>query len=181
MTGMNDADIARYIREEVKKQLNIILNAETSKSNGLLETIANLFPGMANLPDRPIVLPYGFSSAAPPKTISVTAKVGDHPANRMVIGHRDANRPSSASGEMMIYSKGGYRVVVKNGAVMIGKGNTLETAVAGDALVTLLGDLGSLLAQHTHPAPGAPPVEAAQFSQLGSDAASILAKDGGAF
>lgn len=181
-------EIRKFIQDEVKKQVNIILSGQAGANTQFVETIDNLFPGMPSILNRPVLHPYGYVSRAPQGTLSVTARMGDHAGNRMVIGHRDANRPAVGPGESAIYNVNGYEVRLAAGTVQIGKNGTFETAVVGDTLVTLLSQLLDLLATHTHignlGAPTSPPQQASDFTQLKSDFVAnerILAKDGGRF
>jgi phage gp45-like len=182
---MTDSETLRFIRQEIQRQLNIVLFGQAKGADGESESIENLYPGMPTVEKRPVAHPYGLVSRAPDGTLSINVRTGDHVGNRTVIGHRDKDRPKpAAAGETILYSKGGYRIAVQNGQVMIGKGEDLEPLVVGDSLTSLLEDLLDLLAQHTHAAPGAPPTEAPQFLQMKTESVSgdkLLAKDGGRF
>lgn len=181
---MNDSEMKKLIKDEVAKQMNILLNGQTRTADVQTEGIDNLWPGCPTVPDRPLVLPYGFAGRAPDGTLNFTARVGTHAGSRYVIGHRDANRPTVEVGESALYSMGTYLVRVFNDKIQIGKGEEFETVVVGDTLATFLGDLLSLIATHTHAAPGSPPTTAALFTQLKAlyiDTQKILAKDGGRF
>lgn len=181
----NDPEIRRFIQKEVQRQVNIVLFGSAGGGDTQTETINDLFPGMPGIVSRPVMHPFGFVSRAVKGTISVIARVGEHIGNRMVIGHRDANRPASLQeGESCVYSQGGYRVVWMNGQIMIGKGAVLEPAVMGTTLQSFLSQFSQLLEQHTHPSIGAPPTNAAAITQLRTaqvDSGKILSKDGGRF
>jgi hypothetical protein len=114
---MTDAELRKLIKDEIKQQINIILNAETSDNTSQTESINALFPGMPVIENRPVMHPYGFVSRAPEGTISVVAKTGDHPGNRMVLGHRDKNRPTVQSGETMLYNEFGDKIYVSQGII----------------------------------------------------------------
>lgn len=180
-----DAEMQRFIKEQVKRELNIILNGAAGENDSMSETINDLFPGMPGITKRPVMHPFGFVSRATSGVISVVAKIGADIQNRMTIGHRDANRPSDIEeGETCVYSKGGYRMVYHNGKLLIGKGDDLENAVVGDTLNTFLTNFIQLVIEHTHAAPGTPPTNIASFTQLKTnilDADKILSKDGGRF
>lgn len=182
---MTESDVARIVAREVRKQMQIILSGETANAKTFVEDIQALFPGMAGITGRPVMHPYGFASLAPDGTIQVTARQGDHCGNRMVLGHRAADRPTDLEeGEVCLYSSATFRVVVKQGAVMIGKGNTLEPAVMGTTLNTLLTQLLNAIIAHTHAAPGTPPTNIADFETLLTgtvEANKILAETGGKF
>lgn len=180
-----DAEIQRFIRDQVKQQLNIILNASAGQNDAMNETIDALFPGMPGITNRPVMHPFGFVSRATAGIISVTAKIGAEIQNRMTIGHRDKGRPTDIlEGESCMYSSKGYRVVYKNGKILIGKGDDLEVAVMGDTLNEFLTNFIQFVIEHTHAAPGTPPTNITDFTQLKTnilDADKILSKDGGRF
>lgn len=182
-------EIERFIRDQIRNQLNVILFGAAGSNTPVSETIEKLFPGMPSIPDRPIVHPYGFVSRASQGTISVTAKVGDHPGARITLGHRDEKRPSVDVGESGVYSLGGYIVKLGNGKIEFGKGSEMEVVPVGDTLLEFLkAFLDEYIAhQHVCSAPGSPgltPMTAAVATQLKADYLDnekILAKDGGRF
>lgn len=182
---MNDPETQRYIRDQIKSQLNIILNGSAGDNDSMTETINDLFPGMPGITGRPVMHPFGFASRATAGVISVVAKVGASIQNRMTLGHRDKGRPSDLElGEACVYSSSGYRLVWKNGSLMIGKGDDLEVAVVGNTLNDFLTQLIELIVDHTHAAPGSPPTNEEQFIELQTnflDNDKILSKDGGRF
>jgi phage gp45-like len=182
---MMDSEQIRFIREEVKRQLNVVLNAEVGETTTDSETINKLFPGGPSITARPVAHPWGFVSRAVQGTISVVAKVGADIHNRMVIGHRDSGRPTDLEeGETCLYSSSGYRVVWRQGMILIGKGDDLEPAVMGTTLNEFLSQLVELIVEHTHAAPGAPPTNQADFTELKTnflDNDKILSEDGGRF
>lgn len=113
---LNESAIKRFVRDEIKRQLNIILTAQAGSNDNETETIENLFPGSPSIPERPVMHPYGFASRAPSKTLSVVAKHGADPSNRMILGHRDKNRPTDLeAGEAIIYSEDGNRIKLGSG------------------------------------------------------------------
>ncbi len=132
---MNESEQLRFIREEIKRQLNVILCASAGANTEQKETIDELYPGMPSITDRPVMHPYGLSSRAPAKTISVTARVGDHVGNRMVIGHRDKDRPALENGETAIYNAHGVRVTLLKGGKIAIENDTVELI---DRLVDLV-------------------------------------------
>lgn len=100
---MIDAEVIRFIRQEIDKQMNIVLSGVAGNSDGLTEDIQQLYPSMPTIPERPVMHPFGLMSAAPDGTISVTARQGSYAGNRMVIGHRDGEAPSVVEGETIVY------------------------------------------------------------------------------
>lgn len=182
---MVDSETLRFIRQEIEKQLSIILCAETGQNTSQIETIQNLFPGMPGVTDRPVMHPYGYVSRAPQGIINVVARMGSHPGNRIVLGHRDKDRPSDIEeGESAIYSFGGYTVRMLNDRAVIGKEGETETLVVGETLKELLSALLDAIAGHSHPSPGAGPTNTVTFINLKNNYVEndkILAKDGGRF
>lgn len=181
-------EVRRAIEQEIRKHMNIILSGQAGANSVTTETIDNLYPEMPSMTDRPIMHPYGFVSRAPAKTISVTARQGENPGNRLILGHRDAARPQLESGESGIYNLNGYEVRLKGDSIVLGKNGTFETAVVGETLVTLLSNLITELSTHTHlgnmGAPTSPPQNSVAITNLKTqylDNEAILAKDGGAF
>lgn len=166
---MMDGQIRRFIQEEIKRQMNIILNSETGQTTESTETIQNLFPGMPSIPDRPVSHTYGISSRAPQGTISVVARVGDHFGNRMVIGHRDKNRPTLNEGETILYDAYGHIVYCSQSKIQIGSKGASEPFVLGNVLQSLLSQFLQLVANHTHSNfLIGPPDQSGQFTALKS-------------
>ena len=185
---MIDAELKRYIDLSIRQQLQIITSGAAGASTPTTEDINSLMPGMPTLTNRPIMHPYGFVSRAKKGTISVTAQQGDHPGNKLTLGHRDGNAPSVDEGESAQYSFGGYRVVCKNGEIFVGKGEDLEHMVVGETLKTFLLMLLDLLIAHQHYGnlgyPTSVPITAQDFTDLKADYIAndkILAKDGGRY
>lgn len=187
----------KWIVDEIRRQLKIITAGEAATNTMTTEDIANLMPGHPTITGRPIMRPFGFASRAPQGTISVTAQMGEHPGNKMTLGHRDKNAPAVEVGESVIYSLGGYRVKIQNGEIFLGKGEDLEHMVVGDTLKDFLIALVEAIVAHTHtfmylpgpgptPVPGTtdPPMNATDFTTLQAenlDNDKILAMDGGRY
>lgn len=148
---MDKSELRRMVKEEIRQQLNIILNAEAGENTTQTETINKLFPGQTGINARPVVHPFGFVSRAVQGIISVTVRVGDHIGNRMTIGHRDKDRPSDIDeGESVVYSMGKYQVRVLNKALQVGKDGVYETVVVGETLRDFLINFIQLYALHQH-------------------------------
>lgn len=186
---MLDSEIRRAIHEEIKKQLGVILYGAVGNPTVDSETIEAMYPGMPNQPERPLVGPYGVASVAPTGTIQVVGRIGDHPANRVVLGHRAKDRPTDlAEGETTVYSLGEFRLVVKNDSLYLGKGTDLEEMVVGETLRQFLISLVDLIVAHTHLGnlgyDTSPPKNFADFVTARTDNldnSKILAKEGGRF
>lgn len=164
-----DAETIRFVREEIRRQLNIILPGTAGKTSVSTETINDLYPGMPSIQERPIMHPYGLVSRAPQGTLNVTGRMGDHVGNRMVLGHRDKNRPSLEEGEVILYNEFGQQIYLQDGEIHIGSKTAASPFVLGDVLNAFLKDLLTDIVAHTHAAPGAPPTNAADFTTLKSE------------
>lgn len=148
---MNESELKRLIRDEIKIAMQVISSGSAGDNSKLTtEDIQALFPGLPIIPGRPIIRPYGFMSRAPTGTISATAQQGDHPGNKITLGHRDAKVPSVGVGEIKVYNVNGYTIYLSSTAIMIGNGSTFSTAVLGEALATLINSLITAITSHTH-------------------------------
>lgn len=168
---MNDADQTRFIKQEIERQLNVILTGSAGANDQFKETISNQFPGMPDIPDRPVMHPYGLASRAPRGTLSVTARMGEHIGNRMTIGHRDKNRPELAEGEAILYNQFGQQIYLKEGEIHIGSKAADEPFVLGNVFKTMMDALLQAVLAHTHQsnvpsAPTGPPLNAPAFQAI---------------
>jgi phage gp45-like len=147
-----DADTVRFVREEIKRQLSAILSGQAGDNSDVeTETIDNLFPGSPSIEKRPVMHPYGFASRAPQGTISVTARQGNDPSNRVVLGHRDSLRSGLpedlGAGDSVIYASDGKTVLAR--IVLVGKVATITNdkgtiLLAEDGTITASNDNGSV-------------------------------------
>ncbi len=141
---MNASDVA-WIRREIAIHLQIILSGATAATqiNDVVgtESINHSPPGMPTIEGRPLAHPYGMVSRAPTGTVQVVAQQGNHPGNRIVLLHRDKDRPSlNAEGEVMLYDKFGNQMWMQNGKIVmklddkleLGAGATKQAARKGD-------------------------------------------------
>jgi len=184
---MNDAQMVRYIKEEVERQLQIILPGVSQNSQqtdkGLQEDIVNMYPGMDPITDRPTMHPFGFISRAAEGVAQVTARMGSYISNRIVLGHRDNDAPDIGPGESTVYNFKGYQIWLKSGSIVVGKNGVFEATVMGETLGGILVALVDAYNTHTHlgnlGAPTTPPETPFDSSDL--DNKKYLAKDGGAF
>lgn len=167
---MTEHEVISLIRQEIRNQILILLFGQTGTAATVdTEDIANQYPGMDNIPARPKILPYGVSSIAPSGTLNLVGRVGNHTGNKVVLGHRDANRYPVQTGEVALYNSSGQVIYVSNGKIKMGAGGFGSPFVLGDVLKSLLSSLLSELATHTHPSPGAPPTDAAAFTGFKSN------------
>jgi hypothetical protein len=170
-----EGEALRFIREEIKRQLNIVLNGVAGSNTSQTETIDNLFPGMNSIDSKPVMHPYGFVSRATAGTTSVAARIGDHFGARMVLGHRDAERPEIENGETMLYNSTGEQIYVKHGDIIftgpkvhIGSSQATEPFVLGLVFQKFAHDILTLIEQHVHVtrAPGAVTSEPTNFADF---------------
>jgi hypothetical protein len=146
---MLDSEILRAIRLEVQRQMNVVLPGVTEgTTDDGKEDIGNMFPGMPTATKRPVVHSYGVVSRAPRNTASVVARMGEHTGNRIVLGHRDKDRPKVQEGESALYNADGELVYLKKGEaqiiskkVKLGSANAANAGVLGDVLSNLLGEV----------------------------------------
>ncbi len=119
------------LRREIATQMMVILSGNTAATQidnvvGT-ESINNSPPGMPTIESRPVAHPYGMVSRAPKDTVQVVARQGDHPGNRIVLLHRDKDRPSlNAAGEVMMYDGFGNQVWMKDGKIVVKLDGTME-------------------------------------------------------
>lgn len=185
---MIDAELRRYVDKIIENKLNIILNGVTGNTTITTETINQMFPGQDGIKDRPIMHPFGFVSRAKQGSLSVVARMGEHPGNRIILGHRDKDRPPVAEGEAAVYSRDGYAVRVENGKIQVGKGDLFQTVVMGEDLEAVLIAMLEAIIAHTHLGnlgfQTSAPLNAATFQEIQTEQVEdgkLLAKEGGKF
>lgn len=103
----------KIVRQEIRKQLGIILYGSAGTNTQQTETIEKMYPGQPNITDRPVMHPYGVSSRAPSGTLSMVGKVGEHIGNRVVLGHMDRNREDPGSGGVILYDSHGHKIQLR--------------------------------------------------------------------
>lgn len=147
---MTESEIINLIRAEVRKQMNAVLYGLSGNNDQQTEDIASLYPGASTFPSRPVMHPYGISSRAPGNTTQVVARIGEHPGNRMVLGHRDGARPSLNQGETILYNQFGQQIYLENGKIHVGSKSSASPMVLGDIFKTMMDNLLQAIASHTH-------------------------------
>ena len=147
-----DSETRKFIQKEIARSMNIILTATTGEVTEVdTEAIKDLFPGMGQTQPRPVMHPYGYASKALAGILNVSARSGDHVGNRIIIGHRDKDRPKDLEGgEAAVYSSGGLRIYVRNGKIQIGSGSSSDPAVLFNELKTLMESILDHIISHTH-------------------------------
>lgn len=136
---MINAELTRYIRKEIERQMNVILSGVAGNATEQTEDVQQLFPSMPTITQRPVMHPFGLSSAAPDNTLSVVAKQGEHIGNRIVLGHRDKNKPSTAKGEVVLYDQFGRTIELREKGMLISNPNgTFAAKSNGQELMEIL-------------------------------------------
>jgi len=132
---MIDPEVRRFIQEEIKKSMNVILSGSSLNAGTDKETIQKLFPSMPSIKDRPTMMPYGHASKAPDNTIQVVGRQGDHFANRIILGHRAKDRPKDINqGEIVLYNQFGQKIYIRNKKMQFGTEGSDENMVLGKVL-----------------------------------------------
>lgn len=128
---MIDSETITFIRNEVKRQMDVILSGVAGNSDGQYEDVQQLYPGMPTITKRPLMQPYGLASAAPDGTLQVVGKQGEHTGNRIVLGHRDAKKPAVAPGEVILYDANGGALIMREAGMELYKNevNLLEVQI----------------------------------------------------
>lgn len=142
---MMDADDIAFMRQEIKRQVQLVLFGAAGKTAQNIEDIQEMVPGMATIPDRPVAHPYGFASRASQGTISCVIRCGDHAGNRMVFSHRDQFRPKDIEeGETAIYSSKFYQLRAGNKKIRMGfTSDNTDAGFAGQSSFTMVDEPGS--------------------------------------
>ena len=108
------------MRNEIAKAANVILTGRAANATGPFEDIKELFVGMPTIEKRAVMHPYGYVSRAMADVMSVVGRQGDSLGNRVVLGHRDEDRPElEAEGEVMLYNGSGEQIYLKEGKVIV--------------------------------------------------------------
>lgn len=148
---MLDAETKRFIQQEIKRMANVILSGQAGNNTEQVEDINNLYPGINPISNRPVSHPYGYTSRATPGTIQVNGRQGEHVGNRIVLGHRDKNKPKDLQvGESVIYSNGGLKIYMRNNKIQITSENSNNPAVLFNELKVLLESILDHTINHRH-------------------------------
>lgn len=188
---MLDPEIRQAIREEIKHTMAVLLPGLVGKANTTQsESIDQPYIGMAEMPERPIMHPYGLVSRAPKGTTSIHGRMSGHASNRFVLGHMDNERKNidCNQGEVVLYNQYGQQIRLENGKIALGK-KVDEQAVLGNVLAEFIGKLideletGDLVITTTPGNPTAPnPTAVARFEilrtqYLDTEATNILSQE----
>lgn len=182
---MNDAEMKRWIRDEIHRQIIVLANGQAGENDNISETIEKLYPNSPSIPKRPVVHPAGFVSRAKRGLLSIIGKIGADPSNRLVLGHRDAKREQIKlqEGESALYSDELYQIKAMLDGIRVAKGDKEYALLLGEDIIEFLGKLVDLIALHTHGPPGTPPTNASDITKLKTDDLAgktmLSTKDGG--
>jgi len=135
---MINPEILRYIQDEIRRQMNTILTGEAGTNTQEVEDIDNMYHSMPTVKTRPVMHPYGISSRAPKGTASVIGKIGDHVGAKIVLGHRDKNRPTLNEGEVILYDANGHVVYLSETKMQFGSKTSDEPMLLGNVTVEFL-------------------------------------------
>lgn len=136
---MNESEIQKIVRQELAKQLSVILSGSSANAKSQTEDIEQMYPGMPSILQRPVMHPYGFVSKALRGAIQVTAKQGNTPENRIILGHRDSQRPDDfVPGACILYNQFGQQIRLESGTIKLGGPASAENIVLGQQLKALL-------------------------------------------
>jgi hypothetical protein len=140
---MLDPETIRFIKKEIQKSMYVILAAKSKADNGITATVSELFPGMDDITDCPVVSPYGFVSSAPDGTFNIVARQGEHLGNRVVIAYKDQKKPKDLNpGEAALYNATtGKDIRIGNSKITLGSKDAAEPLVLGTQVATLLGGM----------------------------------------
>lgn len=187
---MIDPEMRQAIKQEIKQQMNVILNCVLRDSTTETQEIEQVYPGAPLLDKRPVMHPYGLVSRAPAGKIGVTARLGEHIGSRIILGVRDENRADMAlnEGDTCLYDEHGNRIALNSTGTHIGSLEADNPAVLGDELLELLTFLmtrliaGDLFLSTSPDSPTGPnPTYTAALTELktrliDTDATNILCK-----
>ena len=144
---MLDPITVKDIRHEVHKYLNIILHATSGTSTTEDQSLTNIVPGAVEIKAIPVMHPYGYCSRAPKEKLAVTARVGEHPGARLILGFRDSARADLAikDGEVCLFNEYGQKIILENGKVLLGDETSDEPVVLGKVIIEMLGKIIDLM------------------------------------
>lgn len=138
---MLDSEVQRFIRQEITRHINLIVMGLSDENDKNSESVRNMFGEGPLTLKYPVCQPYGFSSRAKVGVQAVVARVGEHPAARLILGHRDIEKPDHEQGEAIIYNEFGQQIRLEQDAVKVGGATADQPLVLGTVLAELLGKL----------------------------------------
>jgi phage gp45-like len=126
-------ELLAELRAEVRKYVSLLLVGVAKNADGKLEDVETMLAGLPTIEKRPVMQPYGFTSRAKAGTPSLVGRRGEHPNNRVVIGHFDADRPAlDKEGEVLLYNAFGQELRLKDSKLLVGKTSPKSAARKGD-------------------------------------------------
>ena len=186
---MLDSETQRYIRQEVQRHLNILIMASSDEATKNGAKVRDMYGSTPQTPEFPAMMPWGFAHRPPTGLQTVLGRIGEHPGARIILGHRDIDKPDLEEGEVILYNengeqirlekekvvmqtKSGEAVRIEDGKVKLGGSTADQAVVLGTVLAELLGSLmdtlvtGDFLLCTSPGSPTAPnPAKAAQITQ----------------
>lgn len=149
---MMDAHDWAMVRKEIARACSVILHGRTAETQvddaPSTESVDDCPPGAPTIEGRPVMHPYGLASRAKANTTAVIARVGDHPANKMIIGHRDKDRPALENeGDVALYDMHGNVLMLRDTDPYIDTGDRKFSVGGKDLGDDLLGAIAALVKQ----------------------------------
>lgn len=170
-------EVRKAIRQEIRQYMSIILNCSLQASTNEDQEIEQCYPGGPLTEKRPVVHPYGFVSRAPAGTLGVTARVGEHPGARIILGCRDSNRADIDldEGSVCLYDANGNQLTLDSVGVHLGSSEADNPVPLGNETKELLSAIvdaiitGDLVLTSSPGFPTSPnPTTVATFTELKS-------------
>ena len=163
---MTRDEVRNIIWQELGRVLNVTMTGNSQNADGQTEQIQSMLIDASTSPAFPVAYPWGFASRTPDATAQLITQIGNSPLAKAIVSHFDPNRPSIAQGETVIYNQFGQQVYLKNGQILLGSMDASQPFILGDKGNTFFNDLLTAIIAHTHPAPGAPPTNIADFEAI---------------
>lgn len=163
---MTDGEIRKMVREIIQQELAAIsmafVNSNQSNQRSTIQRFKNDGP-ISNIRN---IQPFGISSRAPVNTDAVVAGVGNDVTHLIMLGHFDKSKPTGQDGETLLYDAFGHVVYLSQDKMQFGSKSSENPMMLGDLVQDLLSQFLEKVATHTHPAPGYPPTNSAEFTAL---------------
>ena len=188
---MNDSEIRKLIREEIKQAITPILMGFVSSSKNVNRVLVRRMANEGPMDVRNIQ-PYGFSSNPPPETQAILVPLNGDPTNMNSLGNYDTARPKAEVGESIIYNNFTEKLSLLDGVIKaeaaeeinmiserinLGSESATQPLLLGDIVQQLFSDILDLIVAHTHeyviplvPAPAQPGITTPPSNAGGFDA-----------
>lgn len=163
---MTDGELRRMIRDIIRQELTTISMAFVNSNQSNQRSTIQRFKNDGPIPNIRSIQPFGISSRAPKDTDAVVAGVGGDVTHLIMLGHFDKSKPTGQDGETLLYDAFGHVVYLSQDKLQFGSKSSENPMMLGDLVQDFLSQLLEKIAEHTHPAPGYPPTNAAEFTAL---------------